>query len=402
MRKCRICNSNNVEKLIDLGESPLAGDFGKKLNEKNKLYPLKLSFCTECYSAQVNDIVPPEELFGKYHYSSSQVEDLKKYFKDYSDKILKKIKKNEEFKLLDVGSNDGVLINNFIGLNNIIAIGVDPSFDSKINKNVIQIKEYFNRKIIKKIELKYGKFDLINASNVFAHIPDLNEIFESMKSLLKDDGEINIEVHSLIELLKFKQYDTIYHEHIYYHSLNSLNSFALRHDIKLIKFEKIGNHGGSIKATYSNRNLTINENRNLKSELKKEKLEILKLKNKFKIEFKEHKAQMKLIINLLKNSNMKIAAYGASGRAVMFLNQIFDIKEKLLKVVIDDSQVRIGKKLPYLKTDIVSRDWLKINKVDVIIISAWNYSESILEKLNIMNYKGIVIIPFPYPRFIYY
>jgi SAM-dependent methyltransferase len=395
MNKCRICNSEKNEELIDLGLCPLAGAFLSTKKSKSEIFSLKLTFCKNCKSAQVIEPVLPEKLFGNYHYASSQVEDLLLHFKNYYKSLRKFLNNNEYPSLLDIGCNDGVLIKNFVNDKNIKVVGVDPSFEPYEVNNVKTIKKYFDSDTAEYLNLNYGKFDIINASNVFAHIIDLNLIFKLMVNLLKDNGQIKIEVHSILELLKSNQYDTIYHEHIYYHSINSLNSFAVRNNIYLTNIEKIETHGGSLRATFCKQKPKIQVSNDLKIILNKENNYILKYKSLFRDKTNAHIMEMTNLVKVLINSQLKIGAYGASGRAVMFLNQIFKTNKNELKIIIDDSDARIGLKLPLLKTDIANIKWLDEYKLDIIIISAWNYSETIINKLKKVKYKGLIIIPFP-------
>ncbi len=248
---CRVCYSQNLKKIFDLGVMPLAGNFIKKKNlRKNEIkVPLVLYFCDQCKLVQVKDSINPEILFNSYNYSSSTIPALKKHFTSYAN-IIKKKYSSKNIKLLEFGCNDGVLLNELKKSKNIFCLGVDPS------KNISQLakekglniyNKYFDKQTAKVIFEKYKQFDYITGSNVFAHIDDIHSVVEASKILLKKNGKLVIEVHYLLDLIKLNQYDFFYHEHLNYYTINSLVHLFNSYDLTISKIKKINVHGGSLE-----------------------------------------------------------------------------------------------------------------------------------------------------------
>ena len=171
---------------------------------------------------------------------------MNKHFLNYSKEIIKNHKKKKNFKILEFGCNDGILLSKLFKIKNFFCLGVDPS------KNIVKLakkksikvyNDYFNKYSANKILNKYDKFDYITASNVFAHIDDIHSVIKASKILLKDDGYLVVEVHYLLNLLNLNQYDFFYHEHVNYYSIYSLKYLFEMHNFEIKKIKQTNMHG---------------------------------------------------------------------------------------------------------------------------------------------------------------
>ena len=217
--RCQISNSNKLKSLIFLGYLPPVNTLRKigSTPKEEISFPAELLYCNKSKLAQLGCIVDKEILFPySYPYTSSTTKILRENFADlYKDtKKIVNLKKNDL--VIDIGSNDGNLLSNF--KTNHKVLGVTPEKIGKIaiKKGIPTIIDYFNEKISSKIIKKYGKAKVITATNVFAHIDDINNIVKSILKTLKTDGVFISESHYLLPLIKTVQYDTIYHEHLRY------------------------------------------------------------------------------------------------------------------------------------------------------------------------------------------
>lgn len=384
---------------------PLAGGFVSKLDLKKKeiKVPLVVYFCKKCLLLQVKDSVNDKILFKNYKYSSSTIPSLKDHFKSYSEKIKKKFLKKKSVKLLEFGANDGVLLLNFKKDKKFFCLGVDPAKNiTKLakKKNLNYFVGLFNENNSKKIKKKFGKFDFITGSNVFAHIDNIHSVVKASKELLKSDGDFVTEVHYLPNLISLNQYDFIYHEHVNYYTLTSMVKLFDMHDMNLYKFEKVKTHGGSIRV-YISLNKMKRKSQQLLDIIKSEK-KINKSYFKKFIEksIKQKNYLKKLLINL-RNKKKSVIGYGASGRGTILLN-FCKIDKYLVKSIIDESPLRYGKYMPGVKIPIKNFNYfLKKNKeIDYIFIIAWNYSSSVIKKVKRINDRIKFIIPFPLPKII--
>ena len=237
--------------------------------EEEIFFPAELLYCNKSKLAQLGCIVDKEILFPySYPYTSSTTKILRENFVNLYKDTQKIIKLKKDDLIIDIGSNDGNLLSNF--KNNHKVLGVTPEKIGKIviKKGIPTIIDYFNEKTSSKIIKKYGKAKLITATNVFAHIDNINNIVKSILKTLTLDGIFISESHYLLPLIKTVQYDTIYHEHLRYYSLASLNYLFKKHNLEIIDTKEIPTHGGSIRV-YAARKGLYKISKNVKKQFKK-------------------------------------------------------------------------------------------------------------------------------------
>ena len=366
---CRVCGNKRIKQIFNFGRMPMAGGFLKKeeLTKKELKVDLKIFFCEKCLLLQVKDSINYKILFNNYKYSSSTIPDLNKHFYSYYQKIKERFKNKKKINLLEFGSNDGVLLKNFLKTKKFFCLGVDPAkniSDLASKKKIRTFVGLFNVQNAQKIKRKYSKFDYITGSNVFAHIDDIHSVVDAAKLILKDDGVFATEVHYLPNLLRLNQYDFIYHEHLNYYTVKSLVRLFEIHEMNLFDVEMIPTHGGSIRV-YVSKNFKKLKSQRLKKILKVEKKFNIEKLNEFKNKIIKHKNLMSSMLQKLISNNKKIIGYGASGRGTILLN-FCKINTKKLGYIIDDSPLRFGKFMPGVKIPIFNNKYLKrnINEID--------------------------------------
>ena len=246
---CRCCDSKNLKRIISLGYQPLANNLLNSANENDEVFPLEVNYCQDCYNCQLSYTVKAEKLFSHYLYLSSTGASFVDHFKEAAKSYISEFNLNKDSsQIIDVGSNDGIALKPFkdLGFKNIL--GIEPAknlAEIANNSGIKTIQGFLNKDLTRKIN---ERADLILASNVFAHVDDIKSMSECFFSLLKKDGVLIIEVQYLLNTLLDCTFDNIYHEHVNYWSVLSLNNFFNKQDAKLFKVEKINTHGGSIRA----------------------------------------------------------------------------------------------------------------------------------------------------------
>ena len=405
-RLCTLCGNAELEEFADFGKLALAGAFLKeseKFNEKK--YRLRLGFCNHCYGVQVIDHIDPNVLFRNYFYSSSNIKTLSDHFTELADEItLKFIKDKSKDVVIEFGCNDGVLLKPLRenGITNII--GIDPA-DNIVKKidieNIDIINDYFNIDVSLKIRNKYGKAKVILANNVFAHISEIRNTAESVSSLLEDDGVFIFEVHYLGKILDEMQYDFIYHEHLYYHSLTSLINFLKINNLEVFDVKFINIHAGSIRVYTSKRNSIYSKKISpsvesiLRNE-KEKKFNNIKTFNNLNKNIKMHTNELVSLIKDLKSKNKTILGYGASGRANSVM-QLSKINSQLLPYIIDDAPEKQGYLTPGSHIPIISREILNTpESPDYLLLFAWSFADEIIYKNpKFLEAGGKFIVPLP-------
>ena len=403
MINCRICKGK-LKKIVDLGKIALVGDFIKKL-KKQKKYKISINFCSICKHVQIAEILNPNLLFKKYLWetgvSSSNILLIKN--------LIKKIKKygiNKNSKILEIASNDGSLLSFINKEYKCLSVGIDPAKNLKKkikNKKIITIVNYFDFNQSKKIKKKFKIFDYIFARNVLAHVPDPNQIFKGVKNLLSENGKFILEVPHLDNIIRYNQYDNIFHEHIGFHSLKSIIDLTNRYNLKVFDVEKIDSQGGSLRCFISNKNSSDKISKKIKSVIKEEKklglYSPIKLM-KFRIKIISHIRKLKKLLQNLKKKNNKISIYGASGKG-QALMQFCNINNKIVDFAFDKSKLKQGCLTP--GTQIKVKDPKDIKKTDIqyLLLLSWNLKKEIIkQEKNFIKKGGKFIVPFPSPEII--
>lgn len=391
LNNCRVCKSTKLKSVISLLNQPLANNLCDKPNEKIKLYPLDLMRCERCYNCQLSIAVDNKKLFSKYFYKSSISYDLKKHFDNACKKYIKKFNFKKNSYIMDIGSNDGVGLIPFKKRKYLNLFGVEPAANlCNLTRN-LKIKTYnsfLNSKIAKK-NLK--KFDLITASNVFAHVNNIHSLTKNIFSILKDDGVFILEVQYLLNMVKDGSFDNIYHEHVNYWSLTTLVYFFKKINATVFDVEIIETHGGSIRVYVKNDfNNKYKIERNVKSILNKEainNIDNIKFFKRFKYKIKNRKISIKKILLSYQRKNKTIVGYGAPAKATTLINY-FNIK-KYISYIIDDNDLKNKKFIPNTSIQILSNP--KNSKIDLILVFAWNYFKLIKKNNKKLSKKFISI-----------
>ena len=387
---CRCCGKGNLKRVISLGFQPLANNLENNNKVQSDLYPLEMNYCENCHNCQLSVTVDPKKMFSNYLYLSSTSKQFVKHFEDASDKYIEKFKLiPKKSNILDIGSNDGIALNPFKdkGFKNLLGIEPASNLAKAANKNKIKTLNYFfDKKILNKIN---KKFDLILASNVFAHSDKLKEMAECMSKLLKPKGTIVIEVQYLLNTLKDLTFDNIYHEHYNYWSLTSLKYFFNSLNLNIIDAELINTHGGSIRVFVSKTNKSISNE--LKKLLKEEEKYGIKQYKTYQVfADRVYKLRTNVRKNLAKIANgNKLIAYGSPAKATTALN-FFGIDYNNIDFIVEDNNLKNKKYLPGVKIPITT-DKTQIKPNSKILVLAWNFFDYIKQKNEDLNCKFINI-----------
>ena len=403
MSNCRICESK-IKKIIDFGKIALVGNFSKKKGSQKK-YKISLNYCVSCKHVQISEKLNPNLLFKNYLWETGISESNIHLLKNFLQK-LKKFGINKKSKVLEIASNDGSFIKILKEKFNCFVIGVDPAKNlaKKANKkSIFTINNYFDYKLSYSIKQKYKRFDYIFARNVIAHIKQPNNVFKGIENLLKDNGIFVLEVPHLLNILSKNQYDNIFHEHIGFHSLKSIQDLCKINNLKVFDIEKIDSQGGSMRCFISKQTSNQIISRKIKLISKKEKNSSLflnsNLKN-FKNKILKHSESLHKLIEGLKSKKKKISVYGASGKGQALL-QFSKMDNNLIDFVFDKSKLKQGLYTPGTNIKIINPKYISRKKVDYLLILSWNIKKEIIkQERKFLKAGGKFIIPFPQPKII--
>jgi hypothetical protein len=403
IKKCRICKSSKLEKILDLGKQYLTGIFP----QKNQTIPkgnLTLVICKKCSLVQLKDNFSLSYMFGNsYGYRTGLNSSMVKHINNKADLLRKKVKLNKDDVVIDIGSNDGTLLNSFPSNKKLKLIGVDPTikkFNKFYNNNINKIDDFFSYSKIK-FYLKNRKAKIITSIAMFYDLKDPISFARNIYKSLDHNGIWHLEQSYSGLMLERNSFDTICHEHLEYYSLKSIKKVFDMVGFKIIdiNFNKI--NGGSFAITVAKKNSNYNE---IKKKIKKillnenrKQINSASIYRKFfkKINYEKEKL-MSFIKKTLKN-NKKIIGYGASTKGNVLL-QYYKINNKLIKKICDVNKQKYGKYTPGTNIKIISELDAKKLKPDYYLVLPWHFKEFILKKERKKIKNGIKFI-FPLPKF---
>jgi len=397
--RCSTCQSP-VEEVINIGDSPPANNFINNLDEEARSFPLIVDYCNNCHGIQLRHCLEMDELFSNYSYMTPDAKSLNDQYK----KIISYLKESKilhsEMQCLEIGSNTGRFLKEL--LPDVKAVlGVEPAeniVDIAQANGVNTICKFFSERVGKEIYKEYGNFDIVFARHMFAHNPDPQELIKGANNVLRSKGYFLIENAYAIDTFLHGEIDQIYHEHMFYFSLQSIKNLMDLHGFYLMDFLTTDVHGGSLVYIFSNDPNELPAKKVIESlayeqSLFKEKQifqifneRITALKNNVKSELEQASAK-----------DQKIIAYGAPAKAFTMFTYL-KLNCDQISFCIDTTETKIGKIFPIFNIPILSETELANQEYDTVLICAWNYQEEILLKSKKLFKKGTKLI-FPLPEF---
>jgi len=405
--RCAFCDSARLTQVLDLGTVALAGGFLRPDQfAAEPKFPLRVSFCNDCVAVQVIDIVDPTLMFGNYFYYSSAISTLREHFVDYATEVVTRFLHAPNATVLEIGCNDGVLLRPLADQGVRTVIGVDPATNivAAINDTRVHvINDYFTGAVGQSVLERYGKVDMVIANNVFAHIPDICGVTEAIRDVLTDDGVFVFEVHYLGKIIQGLQYDMIYHEHLYYHSLLSLENHFRRHGMAIFDVKPIPIHAGSMRYYVCREGARHVRTPSIRVELlRREELRIgyhrAETYARFAQDVAQRKDKLMNVLDRIRTKGRRVAGYGASGRANTII-QYCGIGRQHVDYMIDDAPAKVGFYTPGSHLEVRSNAVLKNDAPDYLLIFAWSFINEIAAKCN--NYLdggGRLLVPLPEVR----
>ena len=387
---CRICNSTDLDMVIDLGNQPWCNHF---LTEeevgKEPFYPLQVMYCNHCATTQLNYTVKKEIMFGNHTYLSGVTKSLSEHFKNIAHEVDELYFKHTEGKsMLDIGSNDGTQIRHFKDLGYDI-VGVESSVTtSKIaNDNGLHtINNFFNYDLVKGLN---RKFDIINASGVFFHLEELHSVTKGIKFALKDDGVFVVQFLYMRRIVENMAFDQIYHEHLLYYNLKNLETLLNMYGLEIFDAYLANIHGGSMIAHVSHRGHRHKTAR-LLNELKEEETSGCNTQQYY-LDFADRIKKMKeenvAFFKECKKHGKKVWGMGAPVKGNTLLNY-FGMGTEYIEYLVEKNELRKGLYSPGQHIPIVIEKEMT-TLPDVYYVLAWNFKKEILANNQDLISKGV-------------
>lgn len=376
---CRSCSSEELFLALDLGSQPVANHLLSSKNENVKRFPLHLRVCENCALGQIGDFLTSKDIFKDYRYLSSISETFLTHARNFVESIIRSNFLEHDDYVLEIASNDGYLLKHFVE-NEIKCIGVEPATNvSKISESygIETINDFFTKELATKLVSTYGKPRLIIANNVLAHVPDLNDFVAGLAMLAGDRTIISIENPPLSNILLRSQFDSIYHEHYSYLSVNAVSALMRRHGLELFKVENIPTHGGSLRFWVSReqKNGAVNLNSISKAcshEIAQGLTSINaweKCKHEIELTLESHQA----FLSRQTAKGITVLGAGAAAKTTMFLNLLSDTTG--ISAILDSSPEKQGRYIPGVNIPIEPFSGEISTSNTMFMIYGWNLAD---------------------------
>lgn len=402
---CRVCQSQvrpgrskNIVPFFDLGKHPPANQLLKSPDEKEDFYPLSLSYCQDCSLVQLNETVDPKKLFSEYVWVTGTAKTTKEYSEVFYKELVGRTHNSREGYVLEVGSNDGTFLIPFLR-ERYKVLGVDPAKNiaQLANKNGIPtLCRFFGTESAKEIVREYGPSNIVFARNVLPHVANTRDFAEGFALCLAEEGVGAVEVHYAGTIVEELHYDSIYHEHLCYFTLKTLERLLNDFGLYVFDIRESPISGGSLVAYVRKRKRkelpSVEKYRSKEKALKVNELQRWK---EFAEKSYAHREKFKAILKKFSENGEIIAGYGASARSSTLLN-FCGIDGRIIKSIADGNPLKQGLFTAGGHIPIESPEDMMRRNPSTIVILAWNFTEEIMEMLREkFSWHGKVVIPLP-------
>lgn len=399
--RCRSCGGGPLTPILSLGRTPLANALltADQLALPEPLYPLDLAGCPACSLVQLAETVPPEALFREYVYFSSFSETMLAHAESLARGLIATRKLGPESLVVEAASNDGYLLRHYREAG-IPTLGVEPAENvarvAVERHGIPTLVEFFGKGPAERLRAEGRRADVIHAHNVLAHVPDPNDFVAGLATLLADDGTVIVEVPYLVDMVDHCEFDTIYHEHVFYYSLHALVALFGRHGLAVVDVERIAIHGGSLRLTIAH---APREQAPAVGELlhfeRARGVDTPDFCRNFSLRVAELRNELTGLLARLKAEGQSLAAYGASAKGSTLLNA-FGIGRETLDFVVDRSTVKQGRFTPGTHLEIRPPEALLESMPDAVLLLTWNFAAEILAQQEEYRRRGgRFILPVP-------
>jgi len=399
---CRFCGASLEHTVVDLGMSPLCESFvhPERANEMEPFYPLHVWVCDRCLLVQLEEYVRPDEIFTEYAYFSSFSTSWVEHARRYADEMVERLGLSAESLVVEVGSNDGYLLQHFVELG-VPVLGIEPAANvaaSAVERGIPTLVEFFGEATAIRLAAEGRRASLVLGNNVLAQVPDLNDFVAGLAALLADDGVLTLEFPHLVNLIEGNQFDTIYHEHFSYFSLLTTRAIFEAHGLELFDVDELPTHGGSLRV-YGQRQGAGREVSSRVGALLRREEELgfatLAPYASFAAQVEETKRALLEFLIEARRRGKTVVGYGAPGKGNTLLNYC-GIRTDFLDYTVDRNPYKHGLLLPGTRIPIHPPERIAETKPDYILILPWNLRDEIVQQLAYAREWGAeFVIPIP-------
>lgn len=403
---CRHCGATVSLPFADLGMTPLCQTqiAPEAFDKPERYFPLQAYVCTQCWLVQLRDCISSGDVFtDSYPYFSSYSSSWVQHAKCYVDRMVEHLGLSVDSLVVELASNDGYLLQHFLP-HAVPVLGVEPSrsvAESAREKGIRTEICFFGGEAAHSLLNEYGAADLIVGNNVLAHVPDVNDFLAGVKRMLKTGGTATFEFPHLLNLIRFSQFDTIYHEHFSYLSLHAVIALFSTAGLEVYNVEELSTHGGSLRVFGQHAGGVHATGPAVRGVLEKERIAGMldgETYEKFAEQARKSKREILRFLIDAKRGGKRVAGYGAPGKGNTLLN-FCGIGTDLMDFTVDANPAKQHTFAPGSRIPIYPPDHIRSEKPDYLFILPWNLKEEIMvQTAYIREWGGQWVTPIPEPR----
>lgn len=402
---CRSCGGSDIHDVLSLGAMPLANALltEEQLGVEENRFPLAIAMCARCTLVQLTETVPPDELFVEYAYFSSRSAPMVGHARDLVARTITDRRLGASDLVVEVASNDGYLLQHYVE-RGVPVLGIDPAanvVEVARGKGVETRCDFFTSKLASGLRSEGIRASVVHANNVLAHVPDINDLVSGVATLLDDDGTFIVETPYVRDMVDKLEFDTIYHEHVFYYSLSALQELFERHGLRITRVEHISIHGGSLRIQAVSADSDEPVDTSVPSMLADESRSGM-TQPSFYEGFSERVGDLlthlRDFLASRRAGGRSIAGYGAAAKGTVILNAL-GVGRETFDFIVDDTPYKQGRYVPGARIPICAPDRLLSDVPDDVMIFAWNFADEIIAKESEYLAKGgTFLLPLPVPR----
>lgn len=397
--KCRHCATALEHTFLDLGYAPLSNAYlqVEDLSKPETHYPLRVKVCSRCWLVQTEDYARADELFDEnYAYFSATSKGWLEHAARYQSMITRRLGLNRESFVIEVASNDGYLLTNFVTAG-IPCLGIEPTASTAgaaKAKDIPVLEEFFGHALGQQLAAEGHLADLVIGNNVYAHVPDINDFTRGLAAILKPEGTVTLEFPHVLELMRHSQFDTIYHEHFSYLSLTALTSIFAAAGLRVWDVEQLDTHGGSLRVYGCALTASISVTDSVQSMLElEEQFGITQISTYLGFQNRVDRIKDNFLEFLIhqKRAGRRVAAYGAAAKGNTLLNYA-GVRSDLLPYICDAAPAKQGKFMPGSHIPIHPPSELRANPPHTVLILPWNIANEVRAEMTDLADRGATFV----------
>jgi hypothetical protein len=406
IHQCQNCAAQPLTPVVFLGHLPPVSTMypidGPAVREG--WFPAPVCYCPSCHLVQLGYVEDPALLFQpEYKYTSGTTKSLRENFAELARQARSRFGLSARDLVVDIGSNDGTLLSNFQAAGHRV-VGIEPTKagDIAIAAGIPTVRDFLGKAAVDAVVAKHGKAMIVTAANVFGHMPDIDEVMTCISALLEPDGVFISESDYLLDIVNGLEFDTMYHEHLRYYSVNSIQDLLARRGFRVVSVERIGTHGGSIRV-YATLGSAIARDDSVDRFLAVERsagLDSPAWISEFRDRITTAKLKMFDLLAGLVGKGHRLYGIGAPARSTTLIHY-FGLDVGVLDCVLEvQGSKKIGHYIPGTRIPVFAEEKLYADQPEYALLLSWHIADELVGILRKKGYKGAFIVPLPEPRVI--